>query len=485
MSALRSAASPATTSSPPPASPPPDFREHLATADDRGNRRWLYPQRPSGRFHTLRQWFSWFLLFLMFAGPFVKINGNPLLLFNLLERKFSILGQIFWPQDFFLFALAMLLFLMGIMIFTAAYGRLWCGWACPQTVMMEMVFRPIEWLLEGDGSRQRQFNQPPWTAAKIRRKILKHAIFFGLSFLVGNTLLAYLIGIESLWQLVTDDPRLHLSSLGAMIGFTLIFYGIFSRFREQACTFICPYGRFQSALLGENTMVVAYDHKRGESRGPWHRNESAEARRTSGTGDCIDCRQCVVVCPTGIDIRNGIQMECVNCTACIDACDRVMDKIGQPRGLVRYASLNGIERGEPLRLTARMKGYAGILVLLSVIFFTLLFTRSDVETVLLRAPGSLYQMTEAGNVNNIYLMKVINKTSKPEPVELHLVGREGVLKVMGPPLVIPPGQLVQTSVLVELPPSSLTGHETPLKIDVTSRGKHLATVSTEFLGPRP
>ena len=467
-----------------PASKPDDFREHLATADDQGHRRWLYPQRPSGRFYTLRQWFSGFLLLVMFSGPFIKINGNPLLLFNLLERKFSILGQIFWPQDFFLFALAMLLFLTGIMIFTAAYGRLWCGWACPQTVMMEMVFRRLEWWIEGHGASQRAFNQPPWTGDKIRRKILKHVLFFILSFIVGNTLLSYLIGIESLWQLVTDDPRNHLSSLGAMIAFTLVFYGIFSRFREQACTFICPYGRFQSALLDENTMVVAYDNKRGESRGPWKKGETVTARRDGGKGDCIDCHQCVVVCPTGIDIRNGIQMECVNCTACIDACDRVMDKIGRPHGLVRYASLNGIERGEPLRITARMKGYAAILSILSLIFAALLFTRSDVETVLLRAPGSLYQTSADGNIHNLYLMKVINKTSHSVPVNLRLIGREGSLKVMGPPLVVPAGQLVQTSVLVELAPSSLTGHETRLKIDVSSEGKHLATLSTEFMGPR-
>ena len=350
--------------------------------------------------------------------------------------------------------------------------------------MMEMVFRRLEWWIEGHGASQRAFNQPPWTGDKIRRKILKHVLFFILSFIVGNTLLSYLIGIESLWQLVTDDPRNHLSSLGAMIAFTLVFYGIFSRFREQACTFICPYGRFQSALLDENTMVVAYDNKRGESRGPWKKGETVTARRDGGKGECIDCHQCVVVCPTGIDIRNGIQMECVNCTACIDACDRVMDKIGRPHGLVRYASLNGIERGEPLRITARMKGYAAILSILSLIFAALLFTRSDVETVLLRAPGSLYQTSADGNIHNLYLMKVINKTSHSVPVNLRLIGREGSLKVMGPPLVVPAGQLVQTSVLVELAPSSLTGHETRLKIDVSSEGKHLATLSTEFMGPR-
>lgn len=475
-----------TASSPPVSQEPtlPDFREHIPTADDRGNRRWLYPQKPVGRFYQMRRWFSGFLLLVMFAGPFLRINGNPLLLLNLLERKFSIAGQIFWPQDFFLFALAMLLFLMGIMIFTAAFGRLWCGWACPQTVMMEMVFRPLEWWLEGHGSSQRAFNQPPWTRSKITKKVLKHILFFGLSFVVGNTLLAYIIGVESLWQLVTDNPWHHLSSLSAMLVFTGIFYGIFSRFREQACTFICPYGRFQSALLDENTLIVAYDHRRGEGRGTLSRTETPEARKRRGLGDCIDCNQCVVVCPTGIDIRNGTQMECVNCTACIDACDRVMDRIGKPRGLVRHASLNGIEHGERLRLTPRMKGYAVILFALSLLFGVLLFTRSDVETVLLRAPGTLYQTTPTGIINNLYLMKVINKTSKPMPIELRLEEHSGNLAVMGPPLVVPAGQLKETSVLIEIPPLGLSGHETPLKIGVYSGERRLSTVSTLFLGPR-
>ena len=258
-------------------------------------------------------------------GPFVRINGNPLLLINIVERKFVILGQIFWPQDMIMFAVALLIFITGIIIFTAAYGRLWCGWTCPQTVLMEMVFRKIEYLIEGDSHQQRALDKAPWTADKILKKAGKHAIFFGLSFLIGNTLLAYIIGTEQLFQIITDNPAKHVEGLTAMILFTLVFYAIFARFREQACTFICPYGRLQSTLLDENTIVVAYDYKRGEKRGPLHRGQSVEQRRAAGSGDCIACRQCVMVCPTGIDIRNGTQMECVHCTACIDACDDVMD----------------------------------------------------------------------------------------------------------------------------------------------------------------
>jgi cytochrome c oxidase accessory protein FixG len=261
--------------------------------------------------------------------------------------------------------------------------------------MMEMVFRRIEYLIEGDAPAQLALSKAPWNGGKIAKKTLKHALFLALSFLIGNTLLSYIIG-EQLIHIITDDPLQHLFGLGCMTLFTFVFYAIFARFREQACTFICPYGRFQSAMLDENTMVVAYDYKRGERRNPLHRDQTPDQRAAAGLGDCISCRQCVAVCPTGIDIRNGTQMECVNCTACIDACDAVMDKVGRPRGLIRFASLNNIERGEKQRFTARMKLYSAVLAALITLFLVLLYTRSDVETTLLRAPGALLTTTARG-----------------------------------------------------------------------------------------
>ena len=239
------------------------------------------PKKPRGRFYRARTWLTWVLLAVMFGGPFIKINGNPLLMINIVERKFSVLGVIFWPQDNLVFALGFLLFLMGIAVFTAAFGRLWCGWTCPQTVLMEMVFRRIEYFIEGDAPRKRALDRAPWTAAKVAKKVAKHAIFSGLSFIIGNTLLAYIIGMDALKQIVTDDPRNHLTGLAFMLLFTLVFYGIFARFREQACTFICPYGRLQSTLLDENTIVVAYDYKRGEKRCHLHRGETVPDRTAS------------------------------------------------------------------------------------------------------------------------------------------------------------------------------------------------------------
>ena len=461
-----------------------DFRDHIATADREGRRKWMYPRKVSGRFFRWRTWFSWLLLAIMFTGPFITIHGNPLLLMNIVERKFVVLGQVFWPQDMIIFAVAILVFFTGVIVFTAAFGRLWCGWACPQTVMMEMVFRKIEYLIEGDAPRQRELNRAPWNAEKTFKKLSKHGIFFALSFLVGNVLLSYIIGWWQLYQIIIAPPAQHIAGLSFMTGFSLLFYGIFARFREQACTFICPYGRFQSVLLDENSIVVAYDHKRGEKRGPLRRAQKFGERRFAGFGDCVACNQCVSVCPTGIDIRDGTQMECVHCTACMDACDNVMTRTGKSRGLIRYASLNGIELRKPLCFTPRLAGYCVILFALTTVLGLLLFLRSDVEATLLRAPGSLFQQMPDGHFSNLYTVKVINKTSRDMPVELRLESPAGDLRVMGQNLVVPSQRLAEGSVLIELDPAAMKSGTTSLVVGVYSGGQKLQTLKTAFIGPR-
>jgi cytochrome c oxidase accessory protein FixG len=462
-----------------------DFRDHIATADKEGHRRWLYPKKPSGKWYRWRTYSSWLLLALLFAGPFIRINGNPYFMFNIVERKFSILGQLFWPQDNVIFAVAALLFFTSIMIFTTAFGRLWCGWTCPQTLIMEMVFRKIEYAIEGDSAAQRALDAAPLSLKKFAKKLSKHFIFFALSWIVGNTLLAYIIGSEKLIEIITDGPREHLVGLTFMTLFTLLFYGIFARFREQACTFICPYGRFMSATLDENTMVVAYDHVRGEKRGPLQRDKSFEQRKAEGNGDCVNCHACVAVCPTGIDIRNGTQMECVNCTACIDACDNIMDKVGRPRGLIRYASLNSIQHGKPFRVTARMKLYLVVLMLLAGLLGFLVFTRPDAETILLRAPGALFQQLEGGKIENLYTVKVLNKTTREMPIEFKLENVPGEVRVMsGAGFKVAKDTLAQTPLLIVLDKKTLTGPTTKLQVGVYSNGKHIKTVKTVFVGPR-
>ena len=460
-----------------------DFRDHLSTADQEGRRLWLYPRQPSGRYYKARTYLSYLLLLVMFAGPFIRVGGNPLLMMNVVERKFCVLGQVFWPQDGVILAFSLLLFITGIIVFTAAFGRLWCGWLCPQTVLMEMVFRKIEYWIEGDHLQQRALAQAPWTAGKIARKALKQGVFFGLSWVVGNVLLMYIIGSDTWFKIVTGNPADHLQGLGFMFLFTFVFYSIFARFREQACTFICPYGRFQSTLLDENSIVVAYNPKRGETRAPWHRAQTPESRRSEGKGDCVNCGQCVVVCPTGIDIRNGVQMECVHCTACIDACDHVMERVGLPKGLISYASLNGIERGEKLRVTPRLVGYSVLLMVLGMVLAILIFTRSDVQSTLLRAPGSMFQVVGEGRVSNLYTLKVINKTSQEIPIEVRLEQPEGKLQMLGQHTV-PPSKLAETSVLIELPTSALADGKAKLVLGVYAQGKRVETLKTTFLGPQ-
>jgi len=460
-----------------------NFRDHIPTADQKGKRLWVYPKKPSGRFTRARTWVSMALLAILFSGPFIRINGLPLLQMDILGRKFIIFGQIFWPQDLFILAVAMVTLLVMIVLFTAAYGRIWCGWLCPQTVLMENVFRKIEYWIEGDSFEQRQLDKAPWTAAKIRKKTSKQLIFFVLSFIIGNWLLMYIIGSDAWFTLVTDPPAHHVKGLTAMIMFSLLFYGIFARFREQACTFICPYGRFQSVLLDENSIIVAYDHKRGEKRGSFFRSKPIEERRAEGKGDCIDCKLCVQVCPTGIDIRNGTQMECVNCTACIDACDSVMDRVGFPRGLIRYASEANIVRGEKLRATPRLVVYSAILIALTGLLVFLLIARSPVEANILRSPGTLYQTMPDGGIGNLYLMKIMNKTNRDVPVELKLESHAGTLTVPGGEVVVPAESMKESAVIVQIARDELMGSSTHIEIGIYSESKRIDKVKTRFMGP--
>ena len=280
-------------------------------------------------------------MIILFGMPWVRVNGDPLMLFNILELRFIVFGIHFTPQDFHLFVIAMITFIVFIALFTAVFGRLFCGWVCPQTIFMEMVYRKIEYWIEGDANAQRRLNKAPWTTEKIRKKVLKQAIFFGIAVLVANTFLAYIIGTDEVIRIATEPISKNRNGFIAMLIFSGVFYFVFAWLREQVCIAICPYGRMQGVLLDKSSITVAYDWVRGEPRTKIKKGQSPV-----GAGDCIDCNLCVKVCPTGIDIRNGTQLECVNCTACIDACDEVMEKVGRPKQLIRYDSLNGIESGK-------------------------------------------------------------------------------------------------------------------------------------------
>ena len=356
------------------------FRDRIATVNENGKRVWIFPKKPSGSFYNKRQFIAYLLLGLLFAGPHLRINSEPLLMLNIIERKFVIIGQIFWPQDLYIFAVLLILGVVFVIFFTIIFGRLFCGWVCPQTIFMEMVFRRIEYWIEGDAADQRRLATAPWTANKIIKKTSKHIIFWLISFLIANTFLAYIIGSDELWRIQTDPLGQHLGGFIAIVIFTYVFYGVFAFLREQVCTTICPYGRLQGVLLDENSMVVAYDHKRGEQRA---KIKKGEDRVAANKGACIDCFQCVHVCPTGIDIRNGTQLECINCTACIDACDHMMEAVGQEKGLVRFVSEKGIQTRLPFQWTRRVKSYTFLLIGLLVTLVVLIITRKDFQTTLI------------------------------------------------------------------------------------------------------
>ncbi len=460
-----------------------NFRDQIATADTKGNRLWVYALQPSGRLYRARTFLSVFLLLFLFGAPFLKINGQPLLLFDIIHRRFILFGLSFWPQDFYLFVLVAITLVFFVVLFTAIFGRIFCGWICPQTVFMEMVFRRIEYLIEGSPARQKKLNNGPWNEVKLFKKSLKHSVFFGISFLIGNIFLAYIIGIDPLLKIITEPPSLHPIGLVAMIGFSLIFYGVFAWFREQACVMVCPYGRLQSVLIDSNSIVVAYDHKRGEPRAKF-KKIIASASATD-VGDCVACNACVAVCPTGIDIRHGTQLECVNCTACIDACNSVMRKVKRPEGLIRYASENSILGGKKFKFTGRIAIYSSLLVILLIVITSLLSGRSDLEATILRTPGALFYEGDNGEIRNLYTVRVINKTFDPIPVEISLLTPSyGQIKMVGNDLLVPADSSLESAFFVDIPAEKIVTRSTLLTIELITSGEVIHRTETSFLGPQ-
>lgn len=456
------------------------FRDSIATVDEKGKRLWIYPKKPSGTLHTWRVVVTVLLFGILFGGPFIKINGQPFLLLNLFERKFIIFGQAFWPQDFVLLAITLITLFVFIILFTVVFGRVWCGWLCPQTLFMEMVFRKIEYWIEGDAAAQRRLAKEKWTTQKIFKKTLKHTLFILISVLIAHTLLAYLIGTEQTMAIISQPPSENVAGFMSMVAFTALFYGLFAKFREQACIAVCPYGRLQGVLLSKESIVVAYDWLRGEPRSHLKKQTSPEVNQ----GDCIDCKLCVQVCPTGIDIRNGTQLECVNCTACIDACDDVMIKIGKPKGLIRYASITSITNGVQKLITPRVIGYSVILILLMGVLSFALITRSDVETTVLKVSGTLYQR-EPGLITNLYNVEFVNKTFKDVTLEMKVESpaTAQLQKADGKPVMVPAEGLSKNIFFIKIPEADVTSARTVVTLGVYKDGKRIEKVSVKFIGP--
>ena len=451
------------------------FRDAVGTISKEGNRNYVIPQKPKGRLYNLRSYFSYFYLILFFTLPFIKVEGEPVFLFNVLERKFIFFSKIFWPQDFFIFAIGLLTFIVFVILFTVAFGRIFCGWACPQTIFMEMVFRKIEYFIDGDANQQKKLKAMPWNTEKIVKRVIKIFAFFSLSFLIANFFLGYIIGIDELWVHIQEGIFVEFGTFSALVIFTLVFFFVYYWFREQACIIVCPYGRLQGVLLDRNSILVAYDYVRGEPRGKL-------SDKTNDKGDCVNCYACVRVCPTGIDIRNGTQLECVNCTACIDACDEIMDHVNKPKGLIRYASENGIALKEQMTYTWRLKLYTLVLSLLLIFLGVLLVTRADVAARIMRTPGQTYQLLADDKISNLYNIKLVNKTRKNIHLDLKLENMKGEIKQVGV-VDVPKESYFQTSFFITLKNEQLKARKTKVKIGIYENGKRMDVLTAIFLGP--
>ncbi|MDO4224793.1 MAG: cytochrome c oxidase accessory protein CcoG [Bergeyella zoohelcum] len=461
---------------------PETFRDSVNTMDQSGKRKWVYPRKPKGSYTNYRTWVAILLLAVFFTLPFVTINGNPFLLINILDREFFILGQPFYPQDFHILALGAIASIVFILLFTVVFGRIFCGWICPQTIFMEMIFRKIEYAIEGDRNKQMKLDKQEWNAEKIWKRSLKWGIYVLISLIITHFMFMYVVGKEEVWSIMKQGPFANATNFIVMIIFTGAFYFVFAWFREQVCTLVCPYGRLQGVLIDKQTINVYYDFKRGENRSKWRKGED---RKAAGKGDCIDCNQCVVVCPTGIDIRNGQQLECVNCTVCIDACDEVMERVGLPKGLIRYATEDEIEQERPFKFTNRMKAYSLVLTLLVGFLGFLLYNRGSMEAKFIKPAGSTFFVKE-GRITNIYNYTFLNKTNEDKKVTIKVISpANGEITFSGTDkITLKKDQIMKGTISVSFPEKEIKLSKQNVTIGVyDEKGELLDSFETYFEGP--
>lgn len=449
----------------------------LSTLNDDGSRRWLKPRPSPGKFWHARRAAAYFLIALFTAIPYITINGKPAVHLDIIARRFTILGYTFLPTDTLLLAFTLLIIGLGIFLFTAIMGRVWCGWGCPQTVYMEFVFRPIERFFEGTPGRAKK----GWLQHSPARKFLKLAVYFLVSCYLAHTFLAYFVGVEQLKYWVTRSPADHPTAFAVMAIVTALMMFDFTFFREQTCLVVCPYGRFQSALIDRQSLIVAYDKNRGEPRGKKPAAPTGDVS-LKVIGDCVDCSLCVQTCPTGIDIRNGLQMECVHCTQCIDACDSVMAKLKRPLGLIRYASQAEIA-GEPRRFVRpRIIVYPLILCILITGFVITLLTRTPFTATLLRTRGAPFMELADGTIGNNARLKLVNR--EEQAVKLQVVPLDGAnIKIEATDLTLGPSEIREFPIVISVARGkfSLGKATATLKI---SGGKDTELIRTfQLVGP--
>ena len=440
----------------------------------------IYPREIDGRFQRLRNLAVWVLLGLYYLLPWIPWDGRQSVLFDLPARKFYVFGLVFWPQDFFYLTWLLIILGLSLFFFTALAGRLWCGYACPQTVWTD-VFMSIERRIEGDRNRRLKLDRGPWTGEKILRKGSKHLAWLLLALWTGFTFVGFFTPIQ---ELATKVIGL---SLGPWETFWVLFYSLATWgnagfMREQVCKYMCPYARFQSAMFDRDTLIIAYDTGRGEPRGARARTADYRAR---GLGECIDCKACVQVCPTGIDIREGLQYECIACAACIDACDAVMDKMSYPRGLVRYTSQKGLEGGGSHVVRPRMIVYGGLLAALVVGFFVSISLRTPVGLDVMRDRNALYRKLPDGAIENVYLLRILNKDTAPHRYVLAAAGLPGIEIDTGlAEHRVGPGEVYSVAARVRVPAATAGGsHEIAIEVASSDAPGLKASRVARFLGP--
>lgn len=441
----------------------------------------IYPREVHGVFAGLRVLGVSVLLGLYYVVPWLRWDGHQAVLFDLPARKFYIFGLTFWPQDFFYLAWLLVIAALSLFFFTALAGRLWCGYACPQTVWTEL-FLWIERKVEGDRNRQMKIDKGPMTAAKFRIKATKHVLWVALSAWTGFTFVGYFTPITELWT------SLLAFTLGPWETFWIIFYGFATYgnagwMREQVCIYMCPYARFQSAMFDRDTLIISYDEKRGEPRGSRKRGLD---HRAAGMGDCVDCTLCVQVCPTGIDIRKGLQYQCIGCAACIDACDDVMAKMNYPKGLIRYTTENAIE-GKPAHvLRPRIAVYALFLLALTGGLVYAISQRVPIELDIIRDRNMLYRETDMGLVENVYTLKLINMDEQAHTYRLSVSGLEGLqLDMAQDSIEVGSGEVRDFPVRVRIDPINLERASTEIEFTLEALDDpDLRTTQTgRFIGP--
>jgi cytochrome c oxidase accessory protein FixG len=453
--------------------------DSVTTINEDGSRYFLHPADVRGKWTTARRIFGYLLIAVWVLLPWIPINGEPALFFDVENRRFHVFGLTLVPQDLWVMFFGITGLGFTLFFVTSLLGRLWCGWACPYTVFLDHVYRRIERWIEGDAPARRKLAAAPWTASKVAKRVLKHGLYAFFAALIAHIFLSYFVSLERLYTYMGEGPLAHATSFGIVVFLTAVLWFCFGYFREQFCVIMCPYGRLQSALTDDDTVVIGYDEVRGEPRGPKGKAE----------GDCIDCHRCVSVCPTGIDIRDGLQLECIGCSACIDACDDIMRKVDRPTGLIRYDSMKGLTGRKRRFLRPRIFAYVGLGLLgLSAFGFTASKqARPYTAQISKVAMGGRPFLSDATGVRNVYQVRFLNKRNREARFHVELVDPpHGMLLsgIDGAVTVEPRGEMTRQVVAIA-PIHSYQGRATLTFRFTAEPGDVVIDQRAAFLGPNP